>query len=95
MESLCSQKRKRKNIINGFIYVFQKDFENEVRLYECELRRKGQCKTKIKLDLGDNVIGQLYYNTQPPSHVKVKFTKVKGRIKDTDKTSSKFGRAVL
>ena len=92
MESLSSQKRKRKIIKNGFIYVFQKDF---AILYECELRRKGQCKRKIKLDLGDNVTAQLNENTQPPSQVKVKFTKVKSRIKDTDETSCKFRRAVL
>ena len=56
MEFVSSQKRKQKIVRNGFIFVCQKDLANEVRSYECELPRKGQCKAKIKLDLGDNVI---------------------------------------
>ena len=56
MEFVSSQKWKQKIIINGFIYFLQKDLANKVRLYECELRRNGQCKAKIKLDLGDSVI---------------------------------------
>ena len=59
IEFLSSQKKKQKIIGNGFIYVFQKNIVNEVQSYECKLRRKGQCKAKIKLDLGDNVIEQL------------------------------------
>ena len=57
-----------------------------IRSYECELRRKSQCKTKIKLDLGDNVIEQLNEHTHPPSQVRVELTKVKSRIKDTAET---------
>ena len=87
MEFVSSQKRKQKIIRNGFIYVFQKDLANEIRSYECELRRKGQCKAKIKLDLGDNVIEQLNEHTHPPSQVQVELTKVKSRIKDTDESS--------
>ena len=74
MEFVSSQKRKQKIIRNGFIYIFQKDLANEVRSYECELRRKGHCKAKIKLDLGDNVIEQLNEHTYPHSQVKVELT---------------------
>ena len=56
MEFVSSQKRKQKIIINELIYVFQKDLANEVSSYDCELKRNGLCKAKIKLDLGDNVI---------------------------------------
>ena len=83
MEFVSSQKRNPKIIRNGLICVFQKDLANEVRYYECELRRKGQCKAKIKLDLGDNVIHQLNEHTHPPWQVKLELTKVKSRIKDT------------
>ena len=79
MEFVSSQKIKQKIIRNGFIYVFQKDLANEVCSYECELRRKGQCKGKIKLDLGNNVIGQLNEHTHPSSQAKVKLNKVKSR----------------
>ena len=64
MEFVSSQKRKQRIIGNGFIYVFQKNLVNEVRSYECELRRKVQ-------DLDDNVIEKLNEHTHPPSQVKV------------------------
>ena len=70
MEFVSSQKRKQKIIINGFIYVFQKDFANKFRSHECELRREARSKAKIKLDLGDNVIAQLNEPTSPPSQLK-------------------------
>ena len=95
MEFLSSQKRKQKIIRNGFIYVFQRDLANEVRSYECELRRKGQCKTKIKLDLGDNIIEQLNEHTHPPLQVKVQWTKVKSRIKDTAETSEEPPQGII
>ena len=95
MEFVSSQKRKQKIIRNGFIYVFQKDLANEVRSYECELRRKSQCKAKIKLDLGDNVIEQLNEHTHPPSQVKVELTKVKSRIKDTAESSEELPQRII
>ena len=83
MEFVSSQKRKQNVIRNRFIYIFQKDLANEVSLYECELPRKGQCKAKIKVGLGDNVTEQLNEHTHPLSQVKVELTKVKSRINDT------------
>ena len=65
MELVFSQKRKQKIIINWFINVFQKDYANEVLSYEYQLRRKDQCKAKIKLDLDDSIIAQLNEHTHP------------------------------
>ena len=95
MEFVSSQKRKQKIIRNGFIYVFQKDLANEVRSYECELRKKSQCKAKIKLDLGDNVIEQLNEHIHPPSEIKVELTKSKSRIKDTAETSEEPPQSII
>ena len=66
MELVFSQKRKQKIIINWFINVFQKDYANEVLSYEYQLRRKDQCKAKIKLNLDDSIIAQLNEHTHPP-----------------------------
>ena len=63
------------------LYTSFKDLGNEVRSYEYKLRRKGQCKAKIKLDLGDNVIAQLKEHKYPPSQVKVELTKVRAESK--------------
>ena len=83
MEFVSSQRRKQNVIINRFICIFQKDLANEVSLYECELPRKGQCKAKTKVGLGDNVTEQLNEHTHPFSQVKVELTKVKSRTNDT------------
>ena len=32
------------------MYVYQKDLAGEVTPWECELRRRGQCKARVKLD---------------------------------------------
>ena len=56
---------------------------------------KGQCKAKIKLDLGDNVIEQLNEHTHPPSQVKVELTKVKSRIKDTAESSEEPPQCII
>ena len=95
MGFVSSQKRKQKIIRNGFIYVFQKDLVNEVRSYEYESRKKGRCKAKIKLDLGDNVIEQLNEYTHPPSQAKVELTKVKSRINDTAETSEEPPQRII
>ena len=87
ISSPLTEKKRQKIIRNGFIYIFQKDLVNEARSYECELKRKGQCNTKIKLDLGDNIIAQLNEYTHSFSQVKVELTKVKSRIKNTLETS--------
>lgn len=58
-------------------------------------RRKGQCKAKIKLDLDDNVIGQLNEHTHPPSQVKAELTKVKKRIKETTKISEEPPKHII
>ena len=63
---VSSQKRKQKINEYRLIYIFQKDLANEVRLYEWELGRKGQCKAKIKPHLDDNVIAQLNEHTHSP-----------------------------
>ena len=53
MEFVTSQKSKQTIIRDGYVYTFQKELANDFSSYECELRRKGQCKARIKLDLLD------------------------------------------
>jgi len=86
MEFVTSQKRNQKIIHNGYIYVFQKSLANEVRSYECELRRKG--KVKIKVDLDDRIIGEFNEHTHPPSATKVEVTKIKSSIKNRSENTA-------
>ena len=85
MEFISSQKRKPKILHNGFIYVFQKDLANEVRSYECEVRRTGQSKAKIKVDMGD-----VNEHTHPPSELKVELIKVKSGIRNRAEYSQRI-----
>ena len=50
MEFVRSEKGARKLIQNGCMYVYQKDLAGEVTSWECELRRRGHCKARVKLD---------------------------------------------
>ena len=50
MEFVRSEKVARKLVRNGYMYVFKRDLAGEVTSWECELRRRGQCKAGVKLD---------------------------------------------
>ena len=56
MEFVRSEKGARKLIRNGYIYVYQKDLVDEVTSWECELRRRGQCKARETLDRNAELI---------------------------------------
>ena len=62
MEITSTEKGKNKIARNGYSYVFKKMFANDLRCFECELTRKGdQCKAKIKLDIADEIIGEVIF----------------------------------
>ena len=87
MEFTESQKGKQKVLYNRYIYVFQKDLANNIRSFECELRRKGQCKARAKLDLNDDIVEEMNEHTQPPSQNKVDLAKVKTNLKRRAETT--------
>jgi len=95
MEIVSSIRRKNKIINEGHIYVFQKDLANNLRSFECELRRKGHCKARIKVDPGDEIVGMVNEHTHPPSAVKVEVTKLKNTIKDRAEVSQEVPQNVL
>ena len=47
MEFVRSEKGVRKPIRIGYMHVYQKDLADEVMSWECELRRRGQCKARV------------------------------------------------
>ena len=81
MELGLSQKRKRKILREGYIYVYKKELKNNIRSFECELRRTGQCSTSIKDDVDDQVIDQVNEHTHPPSQTKCEMELVKNNKK--------------
>ena len=68
-------------IRNGFRYVFQKELSNNLQSWECVLRRKGQCKAKIKLHMNGELVGVINEHTHPPSQDQIEVTKIKASIK--------------
>ena len=67
MEFTFTEKGKRLLMKDGYMYVIQKILANDVKCYECVLRRKGECKAKIKLTPKDNFLHQLNEHTHLPS----------------------------
>ena len=80
VEAVSSEKRRQKVIHDGYIYVFQKRLANDIRSFECEMRRKGLCKAKIKLNLLDQVVDSLNEHTHERSQTKIEVTKIKSQI---------------
>ena len=78
-----------------FLYVFQKQLANDVTLWECSIRRKGQCKAHVNLKYDDQFIVQV--NEDTPSVIKNKseIVKVKVGLKRTAITCSDTYRQVL
>ena len=95
MEFTSSIRRKQKILHEGYIYVFQKNLANDLRSYECENRRNGQCKAKIKVDLGDEIVGRVNQHTHAPSAVKVEMNKVRSNIRESAETSHQTPQNII
>ena len=81
MEFTTIERAARMLIRNGFRYVFQKELSNNLQSWECVLRRKGQCKTKLKLHMNGEFVGEINEHTHPPSQDQIEVTKIKASIK--------------
>lgn len=95
MEFTVTERGKPMLIKDGYTYLFQKTLANEVQSYECVLRRKGQCKAKVKLSADNEFLNQLNDHTHPPSQTKVEATKVKAKVKERASTSNETPQQVL
>ena len=54
MEFTTTEHGVRKLLKDGYIYLFKKNLVNGITSWECELRRKGECRASVKLDELDN-----------------------------------------
>ena len=87
MEFVRSEKGARKLFRNGYMHVYQKGLVGERMSWECELRRKGQCKVRVKLDRNNALLQEVNDHTHPPTQTKVEVVKVKASIKTRTETS--------
>ena len=81
MEFIGSKKGTRKLISNGHMYLFQTELPDEVTSWECELRRGGQCKARIKLYRNNAFLQEVNDHTHSPTQTKVEVVNVKASIK--------------
>ena len=81
MEFTTTEKENRKLIHGGYMYAFQKNLANDVTSYECEKRRRGECKPKIKLDEAGNFLERINNHILAPSETKCEIAKVRANIK--------------
>ena len=88
MELARSEKGARKLIRNGYMYLYQKDLAGEVTSWEGELRRRGHCKPRVKLDWNNAILHEVNDHTHPPTMTKSEVAKVKANIKRRARTSS-------
>lgn len=96
MEFTTTEKNQQKLIRNGYIYVFKKMLANDVKCYECVLRRKnGQCKVLVKLDMNDEFVEQVNEHTHAPSQTEVEVTKIKANIKRKAETTTDTPQQIL
>ena len=71
MEYVYSERRNQ-----FYIYIYQKELANNIRSFQCELKRQEQCKSRIKVNLNDEIISFLNEHTHAPCGVKAEVAKV-------------------
>ena len=87
MEFTQTEKGQRKIIRNGFLYMFQKTLAEDKTSWECVLRRKGQCKARIKLSANGDFLEETNVHTHAPSPAQCEVAKVKANIKRRAETT--------
>ena len=95
MEITTTEKGNRKVLRERYLYVFKKNLTNDITSWECELRRKGECRASIKLGALDIFVGQMHEHTHPPSQAKCGLTNLKAGIKRRATNSSDTKRQIL
>ena len=86
--------QKGKIFREGYVYFFKNELANNIPSFECELRRKGQCRARIKVDDGDQIVDQINEHTHPPSQTKCEMERVKNRSQTTFDTTQNSYRAL-
>ena len=63
------------------MHIFQKNLANDATSWECEKRRRRECKTKIKLDEVGNFPKRINDHTHGPLETKCDIAKLRANIK--------------
>eukprot|EP00096_Caligus_rogercresseyi_P016870 TRINITY_DN9966_c0_g1_i1.p1 TRINITY_DN9966_c0_g1~~TRINITY_DN9966_c0_g1_i1.p1 ORF type:complete len:170 (-),score=8.00 TRINITY_DN9966_c0_g1_i1:72-581(-) len=82
MEFTTTEKGSLKILKDGYIYVYKKKLANDLRTFECILRRKGsQCNSTIKINNKDEFVSQNNEHTHAPSQTEAQVTLTTANIR--------------
>ena len=81
MDTIKSIRDGNKIVDGGYIYVKQKVLaDNLTTVYECEQRRKGLCKAKIRV-VDDNIVRYINEHTHAADISRINSIKVQNKLK--------------
>ena len=81
MEFIFTERAAKKLIRNGYQHAKQNDLSNGLTSWECNERRKGNGKAKVKMNATDDFVEQVQEHTHAPSGTRSELTKVRSSIK--------------
>ena len=94
MEFTQTERGGRKLLLEGFAYVKQKDLAAGKECWECELRRKRQCKAKVHL-LGRAVVSRTNEHTHVGNAARCEVLTVRANMKDRAETTEEAPQQIL
>ena len=86
MDFTSTTKNEPKLIDGGYLYTRQKDLANGVVSWECEQRKRGTCKARLKI-LNGQIIDRVNDHTHAPNQTKVEVVKARNVMKRRAETS--------
>ena len=81
MEFVKTQRGGLKLCYNGYLYVKNKDLPSGNTFYECERRRRNNCKAKITLR-GDQIIRETHEHTHAPDIIRQDLLSLREEMKE-------------
>ena len=72
-----------------------KRLAGNLKSWECVLRRKGECKAKVKLTNTDGFVDEANEHMHPPPQTKVEVAKIRTSIKRKAATTQETPRQIL
>ena len=94
MEFVTTERGGRKLLFEGFCYVKQKELSGRKVCWECELRRKHECKAKLHI-VGERVVWQTNEHTHAPNAARVEMLNVRATMKTRAETTAEAPQQII
>jgi hypothetical protein len=94
MEFTRTEKGGRKLLFEGFAYVLQKPLAGGKQSWECELRRKRECKAKLHLQ-GERVVARVNEHTHAANVARCEVLTVRDNMKHRAETTEENPQQII